>query len=82
MHLFPAGSIKLVRTVLKHYQLGTFLEQVRRASQSVNLAQWGDNTSAESNSSRTFYSGPAYFVESIPDSFCKHVQGTVVLTES
>ena len=64
MHLFPAGSVKLVRTVLKHYQLGTFLEQVRRASQSVNLAQWGDNTSAESNS-RTFYSGPAYFVENM-----------------
>ena len=64
MHLFPAGSVKLVRTDHKHYQLGTFLEQVRRASQSVNLAQWGDNTSAESNS-RTFYSGPAYFVENM-----------------
>ena len=64
MHLFPAGSVKLVRTVLKHYQLGTFLEQVRRASQSVNLAQWGDNTSAESNS-HTFYSGPAYFIETM-----------------
>ena len=54
MNLFPVGSVKLIRGVLEHFHIATFLEQVRRASHSVPMVSWGDNVGAE-NASHTYY---------------------------
>ena len=37
VQLFPKGSVKLARGVLKHFQYTRFLEQIRRASLTVHL---------------------------------------------
>ena len=64
MNLFPVGSVKLIRGVLTHFHIATFLEQVRRASHSVPMVSWGDNVGAE-NASRTYYAGPLEFIENM-----------------
>ena len=80
-HLFPKGSIQLVRGVLKPLHISTFLQQIRSASNGIKLRHWGDGNNGLENASRTFYAGPSSFVENLKTEQKQRLANLVAMAE-